>query len=202
MRKVARDQGQIGSLAHASSSKIARVMLPPGSYRITKYNPRLRDKSGAYLPNEWTSVTDIGKDYTGDKLTVEEYLRVEGAYASAAQLLWRNSQQLPLIISGLEEQALEHRLVLLKRHPELCQGVAIGQLTEGQEIDNAELLARVVQLNLREFIWCRLQSQAGFYLHFGWDFYMYSGGVLLEPAEKEQIKESGLFVEDFKSPYL
>ena len=32
-------------------------------YRITKYNPEFRDEEGRYILDEWTSVTDIGKEF-------------------------------------------------------------------------------------------------------------------------------------------
>jgi len=38
-------------------------------YRITKYNPMNRDANGAYLLNEWTSFSDIGKTFDGKTLT-------------------------------------------------------------------------------------------------------------------------------------
>ena len=32
-------------------------------YRVTKYNPALRDARGAYIAAEWTSVADIGCEF-------------------------------------------------------------------------------------------------------------------------------------------
>jgi len=34
-------------------------------YRVTKYDPAWRDASGAYIVDEWTSVTDIGRAFGG-----------------------------------------------------------------------------------------------------------------------------------------
>ena len=36
-------------------------------WRITKYNPAFRDERGAYLKDEWTSVSDVGKSF-GDEV--------------------------------------------------------------------------------------------------------------------------------------
>ena len=49
-------------------------------YRVSKYNPKLRDSFGNYLADDWTSYSDIGKMYLGKKLTFEEYKKVELSY--------------------------------------------------------------------------------------------------------------------------
>jgi len=36
-------------------------------------------------------------------------------------------------------------------------------------------LADVCRLVLREILWCKLESPNGFYIHFGYDYYMYFG---------------------------
>jgi len=45
--------------------------------RISKFDPQNRDHEGKYIPNEWTSITDIG---TKNGPTTSEYLFVETAY--------------------------------------------------------------------------------------------------------------------------
>jgi len=72
---------------------------------------------------------------------------------------------------------------------------------DDQELEDRDTLARVVRLILRELIWCKLRAREGFYIHFGWDYYMYSGGVELDTETRSAITDSGLFVERFKSPY-
>ena len=61
-------------------------------------------------------------------------------------------------------------------------------------------LGSVIQLVLREEIWCRLECPTGF-LHFGWDYYMYVGVPHLCPESLELAKRMGLFVDELKSPY-
>ena len=53
-------------------------------YRVTKYNPALRDARGAYIADEWTSVADIGCEFNGVVLTDSEYRRVEQTYIDSA----------------------------------------------------------------------------------------------------------------------
>ena len=57
-------------------------------YRITKYNPKYRNSSGAYLKDGWTSISDIGTIYNGKKSTLKEYFKIEEAYVKAILLLW------------------------------------------------------------------------------------------------------------------
>ena len=49
-------------------------------YRITKYNPALRNEDGWYMPDDWTDWSDIGKIYNGNMLGAREYLEVETKY--------------------------------------------------------------------------------------------------------------------------
>ena len=43
-------------------------------YRITKYDPTLRDAEGRYLPWTWTSYSDIGRAVNGCALCPAAYL--------------------------------------------------------------------------------------------------------------------------------
>jgi hypothetical protein len=73
-------------------------------YRVTKYDPRFRDPSGAYTRDEWTSVDDIGRTFGGVTLTAEEYERVETAYASAVVAMLAEAGVEQLIVNALEER--------------------------------------------------------------------------------------------------
>ena len=50
---------------------------------ITKYNPIYRNEFGLYQKNEWTSISDVGKQYDGKEFTLEDYLRIEEKYVNA-----------------------------------------------------------------------------------------------------------------------
>jgi hypothetical protein len=64
---------------------------------------------------------------------------------------------------------------------------------------SAEQLDRVIRLALREAIWCRLEGASGFYVHFGYDYYMYIGSESSEPAPP--LLPPGIHAEPFDSPY-
>jgi len=51
-------------------------------------------------------------------------------------------------------------------------------------------------------LWCKL-SNGNSFVHFGYDYYMYVGGIKeLKAAELAIINKNGLFVEKMKSPYI
>jgi hypothetical protein len=175
-------------------------MRVKSSYRITKYNPQLRDERGAYLNDEWTSASDVGKQFPAGKLQLSDYLSTENAYVDSAVALWRLAQGPALRVTSLEGN-IEHAKRL--KLPSVLNDILEQSMpTDGQMLADVETIARVVRLILRELIWCRLQSDSGFFLHFGYDYYMYCGGVKLDTESHEAITKMGLFVEKFVSPYL
>jgi hypothetical protein len=151
-------------------------------YRVTKYNPALRDASGAYLVDEWILVKDIGRAFGGVVLTEGEYLRVEQAYVNSANAFLREGGLNSLTVVGLENP----------------KGLT---LDFGEDsILSLERVGDVIPQILREEFWCRLECQCGF-LHFGWDYYMYIG-VPHRCPEAELLAEGlGLYPEEFPSPY-
>src|SRR5882672_10940550 len=79
-----------------------RIRISVNEYRVTKYNPALRDHSGAYTRVEWVSITQIGQTFSGVLLTADEYERVEEAYVQAALSFLRESGLSSVRVAGLE----------------------------------------------------------------------------------------------------
>ena len=148
--------------------------------RITKYDPSLRDSTGAFMGPDWTSHSDIGGSFGGRVLTEQEYLRVESAYVASAIALLSADGVTSLRVHDLERG---------------------GSIREGQEIglDSVDALFRSV---LRDEFWCRFESADGAFVHFGYDYYMYVGVGSLSPLALSDAAGLGLFVEPFTSPYL
>jgi hypothetical protein len=151
-------------------------------YRVTKYNPRFRNSSGAYTREEWTSFADIGCSFGGVELTRAEYERVEDAYVATAAAFLREAAVSQVIVRGLENG----------RGPSVsfADGDALAM----------EQVPEVLRSVLREECWCRLEGPDAF-VHVGWDYYIYVGVPSPCPAASRQAKDLGLFVEDFASPY-
>ena len=166
-------------------------------WRITKYNPAFRDGRGAYLKDEWTSVSDVGKSFDGAVLTFEEYRKIEDAYVSTALSFISEAGLDALTVTYLESnrvsEARAEDLRGIDFDPKLAR--------RGMPLSGGAL-GDVCRLVLREILWCKLESESGFYLHFGYDYYMYVGSPV--PSEKSIAygSQQSLFVEERESPYL
>ena len=131
-----------------------RLMYPRSvlfEYRVTKYDPALRDGRGAYIADEWTSVTDIDRAFGGVVLTDAEYRRVENAYIKSAIAFLREGGLSSLTVAGLEN----HKRTAL-------------EFGEGSVLP-LERVGDVIRQILRDEFWCRLEGRRGF-AHFGWDY--------------------------------
>ena len=164
------------------------------SWRISKYNPAFRNERGAYLKDEWTSVSDIGKSFDGEVLTLEEYRRIESAYVSTALSFLSETGLEALTIKKLETYGiLELRvgdLWGITFDPKLCR--------EGMVI-SGDTLTDVCRLVLREVIWCNLESDNSFHINFGFDYYMYVSSSIRCEKSIAYGKQQGLFVEDMET---
>lgn len=76
-------------------------------WRVTKYNPKYRNRKGIYTKQEWIDISDIGKIFQGKKLTLEEYLKTEMAYIFAIKNFWQASNITFLEVANLELYAIE-----------------------------------------------------------------------------------------------
>jgi hypothetical protein len=150
-------------------------------YRITKFDPANRNAEGHHIADEWYLHSQIGMTFGGVLLTGEEYLRVESAYIATAVDFHREAGLPDIFAIGVED----HRLK--------------GAPAEGTLI-SAELLPTLCRAMLRERYWCRIVGE-DFFIHFGYDFYMYLGAAT--PCEQAlgYARSRGLFPEPFISPY-
>jgi hypothetical protein len=155
-------------------------------YRITKYDPALRDADGAWRIQDWTSHSDIGRRFGGLRLTQERYEQVEAAYLFAIGAFLAEAKIESLTLRGMENH---------------------GDATPPRDFrSGAELhVARCVdfaRLALREQVWGRLTRPGRAYVHFGYDYYMYIGVPSCCASAVAAVRGRGLFVESFRSPYL
>jgi len=150
-------------------------------YRITKYDPAYRDAAGHYTLDEWYLHSQIGEVFGGVTLTEKEYLQVESAYVTAALHFHDEAGQPNVFAVGVED------------HKNL------GAPMEGALIPR-ELLPEICRAMLREEYWCRIEG-GDFFIHFGWDYYMYVGASTPCPASLAQAQDLHLFPEPLISPY-
>jgi hypothetical protein len=151
-------------------------------FRITKYDPALRDEKGSFLPEDWISVSDIGRKFAGKELTLAHYKMVESAYTET--------------IAHILEEA---KIPFLHARSVSNHKRSFGFPREGNQV-KCESIPGIVGAMLREEFWCRLETNDAF-VHVGYDYYMYVG--VPHPIERsiQFAHQRGLFVEHFVSPY-
>jgi hypothetical protein len=162
-------------------------------YRLTKYDPAYRDEYGAFLSEDWTSVSDIGRRFGNNILSIQNYLIIEGKYCEAVQQLLLDSRVNSMRISNLEIRTHGTENIIGDGLAGKCLKLLDDTIVTGTGLET------VIRGCLREYIWCRLCGPKGSYIHFGYDFYVYVG--VLTAASTKSIPE-GLFLEQFESPYM
>ena len=150
----------------------------PHQFRLTKYLPEVRGDSGAFLGDDWTSISDIGRRFGGRTLTLTEYLRVESRHVVAVASFMEESGVESVTVADAERGALPGL--------PLRDGLVLSPL---QALD-------VVRHELREEAWCRLQDPGRFFVHVGYDYYVFIGSAVPCPRSIRLAAELGLFVEE------
>lgn len=169
------------------------------SYRITKFDPKFRNELGHFLNNDWTSISEIGKKFDGKELTFEDYKQIEDAYVQAI-ILFMNFLHLNSLTVAYLEKYRKKPLPDIYRTKTMLE--LYKKIFVEQELDKIEV-SDAARLMLHETLWCKLESKDTMFVHFGDDYYMYIGSSQeLPDSVKNEIEKSGLFVEEFESPYL
>ena len=148
-------------------------------YRITKYNPNNRI-NGVYISDEWTSFSDIGKVFCGTVFSRDAYLKTEQAYIDCCINLIEKAKITKLYIKQVEYYTENVRFP--------------------SSISNTQEIRQVITACLREQCWLKLVAK-DFFIHFGYDYYMYVGSVLSKETVAETATKFGLFCEVHPSPY-
>lgn len=149
-------------------------------YRVCKYDPQFRI-DGAYTRQEWTGIADVGKEIDGRIFTMSDYERAEQRHIAFLCALAAREEACPLTLEALED----HR--------------ECSPWHEGQQITEHDL-PDVVRDVLREECWCRLTAPR-FFIHFGYEYYMYVGCTHTTEAITTLAAAHGLFAESMTSPY-
>lgn len=158
--------------------------------RLTKYNPVFRRQDGSYTRNEWTSYSDIGKEFVDGVLTLRLYLDVEHRYVTAICDFFECASVSTLVIEEFEwsKEKLDGSPTDISQ-----SRFEVGSLL------NLEELGDVVRICLREEAWCKLKGEHSSYVHFGYDFYTYLGAD--HASIQNWLPPDGMFAEYQTSPY-
>ncbi|WP_107838652.1 DUF7683 domain-containing protein [Metasolibacillus meyeri] len=163
-------------------------------WRITKYNPVYRNEHGGYtIESEWTSSSDIGKNIDGEILTLEGYLKIETAYIDTImKFLQVNQIDFVRILKVTYIDGNKNSILYDK-------DIETLQLQDDCEVP-ASQIPLLAKMTLREFIHCDFMTE-DFFVHFGYDYYMYIGSNHYDEEPLEFAEAQGLFVEEMISAY-
>lgn len=166
-------------------------------YRVTKYDPKLRDEAGRYMQDEWTDYSCVGIRINDQICTLREYEAIENLYVNAVMQFVSCGD-----IDFMECRDIEKNSAIFEDVDIQASWRAIyDRVVDGVKISKADLPV-LLKLLLRNYLWCRLAYDDKMFVHFGNDYYMYVGIEMECRNVVESIERSGLFVEEFKSPYL
>ncbi len=153
------------------------------TFRVSRYDPARLDSS-----EQWTAMSDVGREFDGEVLSMEQYEAVERSYLESIRWFMHESRADQFLIGDVDWSPL-------------AEGTD-RWIRDGLEVDRETAIA-VCRLQLREHLSCRLDSGNDFYVHFGFDFYMYLGSWNPCRDAIARTVELGLHVElGVPSPYL
>lgn len=166
------------------------------NYRVTKYNPALRNEKGWYLMDDWVSYREIGRKFNNEVLTLDKYLEIENNYIQAIIQFMKCNKVTSFQITWIEKRFDP------EEDPNSTQEmINIRKNIKNRSFVSGEELEIVCKLMLRRYLWGLLKNDKNMEIHFGSDYYMY---ILSKSACKKaisNIKKTGLFVEEYESPY-
>jgi hypothetical protein len=166
-------------------------------YRVTKYNPKYRNEKGHYLKDEWTDYGDVGTQIAGHTLSMVEYEQVENLYIQVVLLFMKQER-----ISWLECLYIEKWTDdIMSQHIPDGWKTLYNRIHMGSRVQIKEVPI-LLKLMLRNYLFCKLEHTDKMFVHFGYDYYMYVGVQTECNNTVNEIFKSGLYVEDFVSPYL
>ena len=157
---------------------------------IVKYQPQYY-KNRIYTKDEWTSVSDIGRNFDGEVLTKEEYLRVESAYVDTVKELLKVSGVKFLTIVDPSTFYLRREKAFNKENKAMYQ--IVSSLKEGQRIASSKI-DTVLKACLRELFWCALVNEAKkVQVDVGYDYYLHFHSRLPEETISKIARSHGLY---------
>lgn len=169
------------------------------NYRVTKYNPDYRNKKGHYLfQDEWTCYSQVGTKCGSKVLTLDKYFEVENNYIQSIILFMKCNRITTFKISG----GLEKKWNPIKDPNSTKEMIYLFASIKDKDILKINQIKDLCRLALRNYVWCKLEYDETMFVHFYFDYYMYIGSKSECKKAVESIEESGLFVEEFESPYL
>ncbi|MFF7459371.1 RNA-binding protein [Kitasatospora sp. NPDC008115] len=158
-------------------------------HRVTKYDPADRDGNGYYV-GPLDSDCDEGPVEAAYLATVAAFARAAGV----ERLTVRDPELSGTGHFDADPDPAAHDLAGLFAEP--------ADFHDGAEVDLATAVELVRAMLQGAGAWCRLEAAEGFFVHVGWDQYMYIGTAGPTRPGVDRARELGLFPEPLTaSPY-
>ncbi|MFC4062939.1 RNA-binding protein [Planomonospora corallina] len=171
-------------------------------FRVTKYDPRLRDARGVFTGDDWTSISDVGGVFDGRRLTWERYEQVEAAHVRAVQLFAQESGVTELTVRTPSLHGLGSGSPLPDHVSAVSGGLSPEDFHDGLTVSLTTGLELVRAMLREDGLWCLLEAEDRFRVAVGWDYYLYIGSHRPCSQVVDRVRELGLFVDEgFISPY-
>jgi hypothetical protein len=173
-------------------------------FRITKYNPIYRDARGYYTKDEWLGFFQVGKKWDENReriLTMDEYQKTENDYIKTALEIKKEAN-----VPTVKLRGVEFKPWTVRARKNLCadrNGKILRELVRTKTVEGNRDFCLIVKAILRDTLWAKLENRTKtFYLHFGWDYYMYLGTTIDSERVFDIAKRNNLFAEFCDSPLL
>ncbi|MEK5464930.1 hypothetical protein MKY64_07940 [Paenibacillus sp. FSL R7-0210] len=178
------------------------------NWRITKYNPEYRNNHDQFMKEDWTSFSDIGKPFNGEILTFNDYIKIESKYVNTVSFFISYLEIPYLKVTHLEkyihnELELEHKHYQFPYFKHTSDQETFITTIKDETIVDEKQTRQLCRYILRDHLWCKLEYNDLFFVHFGFDFYMYIGcNIDCTPLIKEILTDTSLYIENCISPYI
>jgi hypothetical protein len=165
-------------------------------WRISKYDPKYRDRDGSYQLDDWIDVSQLGQTVQGVMFSLEQYLAVEARYIDVALSYTYESGSPALTVKCFEPppEQIEEVYPWLVEFNLLHPMPLVRTLHEGYILSGSEVRLALETL-LRGISSFTVECEREFYLEVGWDYYLYIGSLVDCKRSKDIAQERGLFVE-------
>ena len=158
---------------------------------IVKYQPNLYDDQGGYVGDEWTSISEIGNSFNGEKLTLEKYLEVENHYVNTILDILNKTGAKYLTIGHLESV----NLINQKITPINAELLSFAKGVEAGQRIGIDKIPLIIKLCLREYMYVVLVNlKRDLQIEFGYDYYMYVHTQLGTEEIHEITSRHGLYL--------
>lgn len=172
-------------------------------YRITKYNPEMRDEDGCFTLDDWTDWSDIGRVFNGEEFSVDEYIETEKKYIEIASKVILRKDILTLRITRLEMPFNESDIAeitdsMKEKSLYMCkEDLALyDEIKNGKSEIHHEEIASIIRLLLRGFLWCELICKRKLKLYTGYDLYMYIHCDEISVDLINSERQQNMYIED------